>query len=203
MLPGTITHLNNPNATPGDLAHAMKECQRFIYKIKKHCKKVQITGKLRHLPYTGIDVIEILVIPKPAKNLFDDDLDTPTPLDHFMDDYPVEEEEYKNNIYHWQDKHYHWRLFPVEDVSRFAVAQLLLTGPARFADWLTRPQNLGGALPFSWCIDDYIIYNNSREAQEVKNEKEALEIIGYDFIPLIDRAYGNKNIWYSYKANES
>ncbi len=188
----------------GQLAHAIREANKFVYNTSKFCVRQRITGEIRSLPVSGINDIEIVMLPKFRKNLAGDVLDdiTQTKLHYYM----IHESPYKmmsvtpKNLYitpqyRFQAEGYLWKVHIVKTISSLNVIQLLRTGPKAFRDWITEEEHRGGALPWGWYFHNTDLFSNSRVLQKVKSESDIFDLIGYHFIPVHSRCEGNATDW--------
>lgn len=190
----------------GELAHAIRECNRYIFNTSKFCVKQQMTGHLRSLPIRGINDIEIVMMPKFGKDLAGDTMDgfTQTELHYWM----IEKSPYKmipvpqedstpQTQYRFQTEGYLWKIHLVRTLSALNIMQMIRTGPKEFREWITEEESRGGALPWGWYFQKGKLYNSNRKTQTVKSESEIFELIGYSYIPVHARYEGSPIDWQS------
>lgn len=197
--------INDKNANPHELAHALTTAQKLIHRLNPTTTVIQISGRLRHLELHNHLQIKLIAIPKPKHNLVGELLPhTHSALhgllheqkdfDWYVPDPPQ---------YQWKANHYRWTLITVDNIHEFAVTQLLMTGPDSFVDWITNEESRGGALPWAWAFHQGRLYNNNFKLIKTPTERHIFNQIGYEFIPLQERSDGNPNYWkQNYKKPE-
>jgi hypothetical protein len=188
------------NTRPGDLAHALRECNKLIFKSSKYCRTQQITGYLRSLPLSHIKSIEIICVPVYRRDLTNTNIDNVenTDLADCLNDYSAT---FDNGNFHFKHAGYNWIIHISRNNYEVAVTQLIRTGSKLFRNWITNEIRDSGALPWAWYFLNNRLYTNTNTLIEADDESALFSVLQYKYIPLSERYQGNVNIWNTYKIN--
>ncbi|MHC1623124.1 MAG: hypothetical protein ACXQTR_00865 [Candidatus Methanospirareceae archaeon] len=198
------TDLKNTHSGPasyGVLGDCLLEADILMSILGKTVDKIEVTGQLKHKYLNAHSLIELLAIPKTSPDMFGEPRHN-TEMHYLLID-TLHDSAWINDEppnYEWQGKRYQWKLTTLKNETQWALAQIIHSGPDYFTQWLTSPKlHRGGLLPWGYTINDYTLFNNSKEPIAIWSESDFWLALDYLPISLEDRANGDPAFWRGFK----
>lgn len=199
--------MQDRDAPPGTLGHAIRTVQSVIHRLEPYCQKIQMTGAIRLIQHLdGITDLALLAYPKPITDLAGTEYNNEQNnqlLDYFQE--PDNQKAWEDISYRQLDQgfieariqHYRVAIKTIHYPEAFYVAQICITGPREFNDWLRADaSHHNGAMPWNYVIDrDYRLKHARKTIKPLKSEREVFNAIGYEYIDLQQRQEGNPDLW--------